>query len=75
MPTQGEQQTFLYCYLTVNQLCEKHTAFKIGGVRSQIFNAEKNGLKESGALVRSGRKILINESKWFAWLESQNKAA
>lgn len=59
-----------YCYLTVNQLCDKHKAFKIGGVRAQIFNAETNGLKESGAIVRNGRKILINESKWFAWLEA-----
>jgi hypothetical protein len=72
----NEQQTALYSYLTVNQLCEKHKAFKIGGVRSQLFNSDKNGLKESGAVVRSGRKILINEPKWFSWLESsQNKAA
>ena len=69
----NEQQTALYSYLTVNQLCEKHKAFKIGGVRSQLFNSDKNGLKESGAVVRSGRKILINEPKWFFWLEAQNK--
>lgn len=68
-----EQQAVLYSYLTVNQLCDKHKAFKIGGVRSQIFNEETNGLKESGAIVRNGRKILINESKWFAWLEAGNQ--
>ncbi len=71
----NEQQSALYSYLTVNQLCEKHKAFKIGGVRALLFNSDKNGLKESGAVVRSGRKILINEPKWFSWLESQNKAA
>lgn len=69
----AEQQVTLFCYLTVNQLCDKHKAFKIGGVRSQIFNADQNGLKESGAIVRNGRKILINESKWFAWLEAENQ--
>jgi len=69
----AERQVTAYCYLTVNQLCDKHKAFKIGGVRSQIFNEEENGLKESGAIVRSGRKILINESKWFAWLEAGNQ--
>lgn len=69
----NEQQAVLYSYLTVNQFCEKHKAFKIGGVRSQIFNAETNGLKESGAIVRIGRKVLINETKFFAWVESQNK--
>ena len=50
-------------YLTVAQFCEKHTAYKIGGVRDKIFNAETNGLAKSGAIVRDGRKILINESK------------
>jgi hypothetical protein len=68
-----EQQAAFYSYLTVNQLCEKHKAFKIGGVRFQIFNEDKNGLKESGAIVRNGRKVLINEPKWFAWLEAQNQ--
>ncbi len=69
----NEQQSDLYSYLTVNQFCDKHKAFKIGGVRSQIFYAEENGLKESGAIVRDGRKILINERKWFARLEAKNQ--
>lgn len=68
----NEQQPTSYSYLTVNQLCEKHKAFKVGGVRSQLFYADKNGLKESGAIVRQGRKILINEPRWFSWIESQN---
>ncbi len=61
--------------LTVNQFVEKYRAFKIGGVRSYIFNEEKNGLAASGAVVRVGRKILINESKFFDWVESQNEVA
>jgi hypothetical protein len=69
----NEQQVALYSYLTVNQFCEKHKAFKVGGVRSQIFNSEINGLKKSGAIVRNGRKVLINEPRWFAWLEAQNQ--
>lgn len=71
----NEQQAVLYSYLTVNQLCEEYKAFKVGGVRAQIFNAETNGLKESGAIVRKNRKILINIPKWFSWVESPNKAA
>jgi len=70
-----EQQATFYSYLTVNQFCEKHKAFKVGGVRSQIFNEDTNGLKKSGAIVRNGRKVLINESKYFAWVESQNNSA
>jgi len=70
-----EQQQSIFSYLTVSQFCEKHRAFKPGGVRAQIFNAETNGLKASGAIVRDGRKVLINEAKWFQRLEAQNRAA
>ncbi len=62
-------------YLTVQQFCETYPAFKVGGVRSQIFNSSSNGLKQSGAIVRNGRKVLIKPSKYFEWIESQNKVA
>ncbi|MCX7092672.1 MAG: hypothetical protein NTY50_04385 [Methylobacter sp.] len=73
IPSNEQQSAFAYCYLTVNQFCEKHKAFKIGGVRARIFNADKNGLKESGAILRDGKKVLINETKWFAHLEAENQ--
>jgi hypothetical protein len=59
-------------YLTVTQFCDIHKAFKIGGVRSIIFNEHQNGLAESGAIVRIGRKVLVNQNKFFDWLQSQN---
>lgn len=58
---------------TVQQFPTKYPAFKLGGLRHQIFNAEKNGLANSGAIVRMGRKVLINEDKFFAWIESGAK--
>ncbi|MGZ8927057.1 MAG: hypothetical protein ACXW03_01225 [Methylobacter sp.] len=61
-----------YIYSTVKQFCERHPAFTAGGVRHCIFNEDSNGLTESGAIVRIGRKVLINEPKWFGWIESQN---
>jgi hypothetical protein len=61
-------------YLTVKQFTAKHTAFNRGGIRSLIFNELTNGLAKSGAIVRIGRKILIDEAKFFAWVELQNKA-
>jgi phage tail protein X len=61
-------------YLTVNQFCEKHPAFKPGGIRYQIFNEKNNGLADSGVIVRMGTKVLINEEKFFAWLESDKIA-
>jgi len=61
--------------LTVIQFKEKHPAFTNGGLRALIFNENSNGLAKSGAIVRIGRKVLIDEAKFFAWVESQNKAA
>ncbi|MEI6270543.1 MAG: hypothetical protein WCP01_16830 [Methylococcaceae bacterium] len=60
---------------TVNQFTTKHPAFTLGGLRSLIFNEKTNGLKSSGAVVRIGRKVLIDDAKFFAWIESQNEAA
>lgn len=42
----------------------------VGSLRWQIFNADTNGLEASGALLRVGRKILIDEQAYFAWLRS-----
>ena len=61
--------------LTVRQLAVKHPALPEGGTRWQIFNEETNGLAESGAIIRCGRKVLIDEDRYFAWLDRQNRRA
>lgn len=58
---------------TVNQFTEEHKAFTKGGIRALIFNENNNGLAKAGAVVRIGRKVLIDEAKFFAWVESQNQ--
>ena len=65
----------VWSYLTVQQFTAKHAAFNTGGVRSIIFNAHQNGLAKSGAIIRIGRKVLIDENLFFCWVQSQNKAA
>ena len=64
-----------WTFLTVQQLIEKHTAFTNGGLRSLIFNEHQNGLASSGAIIRIGRKVLINENKFFAWVGTQSGSA
>ena len=54
--------------LTVRQFSQKHPAFPEGGLRHRIFYSESNGLSQSGALVRNGRRVLIDETKFFCWL-------
>lgn len=67
---------------TVRQFSEKYPAFSQGSLRNLIFLASKrhtsmgkipgNGLDV--ALVRIGRKLLIDEAKFFQWIEKLNQA-
>jgi hypothetical protein len=48
--------------LTVQQMANVIPAYqgRTGSIRWQIFNSESNGLKESGSIIRHGRRILID---------------
>jgi hypothetical protein len=63
----------VFIYLTVNQFSNKYSAFTKGSIRFLIFNEHQNGLAESGVIVRIGRRILIDEAKFFGWVQSHNK--
>ena len=66
---------------TVRQFSEKHPAFSQGSLRNLIHlssvrysskgKVPGNGL--SMALVRIGRKLLIDEIKFFEWIEQQQE--
>lgn len=57
---------------TVSQLAEQYKAFTEPALRWHIFNAHKNGLAASGAIVRvpGSRRVLIDVSKFSEWLQS-----
>ncbi len=58
--------------LTVRQCAERHPFIGERGLRNLIFNAETNGF--SAVLIRVGRKVLIHEENYFAWIQqSQNR--
>ena len=67
--------------LTVRQFSRKHPSFPEGGLRYLIFHARPrrstrgdlpgNGLEM--ALVRVGRRVLIDEAKFFGWIDSQQQ--
>jgi len=58
--------------LTVQQLANAIPAYqgKVGSIRWQLFNSDTNGLKASGAIIRHGRRLLIDADKYFKWQES-----
>lgn len=63
---------------TVEQMAAAETAFSEAALRNLIFKAEPrhstvgvipgNGLIECGAIVRVGRKVLINRAKFLDWV-------
>jgi hypothetical protein len=59
--------------LTVNQFADKHPAFSVGGLRWQIFNSAINGLDVSYSIVRLGKRVLIDEEKYFQWIDGQQE--
>jgi len=49
---------------------EHHSYPPQGGLRHLVFNAETNGFKR--CIRRVGRRILIDETEYFRWVDAQN---
>lgn len=74
-----------YFLRTVSQFSERHRAFTQLALRNLVFKATPrnsskgeipgNGLLECGAIIRLGRKILIDEERFFQWVQAQQKGA
>ena len=55
---------------TIRQFSERNPAFPEGGLRALRFNSDKNGF--APAFVKVGRKVLIDEARFFEIVERQN---
>ena len=81
----ASELSLTYSYKTVEQFSNDNPCFTPSSLRNLIFKANErqstkgiiagNGLLEAGAIIRIGRKVLINESKFYAWVEAQNVTA
>lgn len=68
---------------TVKQFAQRNPSQTEPALRNLIFKAEPrqstrgeipgNGLIECGAIIRVGRKVLIDESRFFEWVRQQGK--
>lgn len=61
--------------LSANQFSAAHPAFSGPSLRWLIFKANENGLEQSGAILRIGRKVLIDEPRFLSWARSQSSRA
>lgn len=57
---------------TIKQAVEENPFLCEGGLRHQIFHEDTNGLKEVGAILRNGRRVLIDMDRYFHWLDKKN---
>ena len=76
-----DNQTGLPRLVTVEKAAEifSNAGETVGAIRANIFKAEDrynsrgekitgNGLAETGAIIRRGRKVLIDIDRYAAWL-------
>ena len=67
--------------LTVCHFNQRNPAFTQAALRNLIFKADSrestkgtilgNGLIEAGAIIRLGRKVLLDEDAFFLWIDKQ----
>ncbi|MBE0436546.1 MAG: hypothetical protein IBX56_12155 [Methylomicrobium sp.] len=60
-------------YLTVKQTAKENEWLTEAALRQLLFEAKSNGLAESGAIKRIGRRILIEQTKFLDWIEKEAK--
>jgi hypothetical protein len=58
--------------IPVNKWPERHPWPPIGGLRHLIFNAKVNGFDK--VVKRAGRRVLIDEAAFFAWMDDQSQS-
>lgn len=57
---------------TTRQFVQAYPFETFSGLRWKIFNQKRNGLAESGAIIRDGRRILIDDEKYLDWIRTRN---
>ena len=59
----------------INQFIESHPEFTFGQIRKLIFDSQRNGLAESGAILKLSRRVFIDPDKFFEWIDAQQPTA
>lgn len=61
--------------VTVQQLAASQPGIGEGAIRWDLFNRRTNGLEASGAIVRRGRKVLLDLDRYLDWLAGSGSGA
>lgn len=69
---------------TLKAFAERHASFlTLAALTNQVFKAKPrkstkgdipgNGLEEAGAIIRLAGRVLIDEDRYFAWIDAQQE--
>lgn len=81
-PQQGLRDRPPRRLFTLSKFAERHSDFTtLSAITNQVFKAQPrhstkgeirgNGMLDYGVIVRSGRRVLIDEDAYFRWLDAQ----
>ena len=70
MTTTSEKNTITRL-IPINKWPDFHAWPPVGGLRHLVFHAKSNGFDR--VVRRCGRRILIDERAFFAWVEGQQQ--
>jgi hypothetical protein len=59
---------------TIPQFTQRNPAFPPGSIRHTIFH-EKPEMIRAGVLIQHGRRLLIDEPRFFEWLRDKSRRA
>ncbi|MFT4059798.1 MAG: hypothetical protein QM652_09635 [Legionella sp.] len=58
-------------FIPVPNWNDHHDWPRIGGLRNLIFNRKTNGFDQFGVVKKVGKRVLIDEAAFFAWVDGQ----
>jgi hypothetical protein len=60
---------------TVEHILAKNPAFTHGQIRWLLHNAVRNGLEANGAVIRLGRRVYLDQERFFVWIQNKSDKA
>ena len=60
---------------SINDFVKLHSWLTKRALENQIFMAKHNGLLKAGAIIKIGRKVLIDLDRYNQWVENKRVSA
>lgn len=58
---------------TVEQIAADEPSLTAGAIRRDLFNRNNNGLVKTGAVIRRGRRLLLDRELYLNWVAGNGR--